>query len=482
MVAVACALTVFAGLGFGQASSSAVNGTVTDQQGAVIPGTDVVLTSVETGIERQAQTNAVGRYGFVNVPPGYYTLEAAVEGFRTSSVEPFSLVVNQTATFDIVLEVGAVTDSVTVEAVGAQVQSSSAELGTAMTEQQVIDLPLNGRNFTQLLMLTPGASPVNVAQSRGGFGSTSVGTFSFPSINGQNNRSNLFLTDGVNNQGTMTSTYAVPPIIDSIQEFKVQSHNDLAEFGSVTGGVVNVVTKSGQNAVHGSAWWFLRNDNLDARNTFLRDKAALAQNMFGGTVGGPVVTNKTFYFGAFQGFTNRTPSNRNYQVPTDANLGGDLSNSTRQIYDPYSTRMGPDGSAVRDPFQGNRIPASRLDQGFLHYIQQTVPKPIDLGTDLGIFNQRDTTGTALDQYEYSGRVDHHFSQSDSAYVRVSGQVNDRIGSAGRQGLTSFVNIENLNIAANWVHTFDETMLYFDAPKQSHSSAPQIRSQDFFKFL
>lgn len=457
-LAVACALTIFAAIGFGQASSSAVNGTVTDQQGAVIPGTDVVLTSVETGIERQAQTNAVGRYGFVNVPPGYYTLEAAVEGFRTSSVEPFSLVVNQTATFDIVLEVGAVTDSVTVEAVGAQVQSSSAELGTAMTEQQVVDLPLNGRNFTQLLMLTPGASPVNVAQSRGGFGSTSVGTFSFPSINGQNNRSNLFLTDGVNNQGTMTSTYAVPPILDSIQEFKVQSHNDLAEFGSVTGGVVNVVTKSGQNAVHGSSWWFLRNDNLDARNTFLRDKAALAQNMFGGTVGGPVVRNKTFYFGAFQGFTNRTPSNRNYQVPTDANLGGDLSNSTRQIFDPYSNRTGPDGSAVRDMFPGNRIPASRLDQGFLYYMQQTVPRPIDLGTDLGIFNQRDTTGTALDQYEYSGRVDHHFSQSDSAYVRVSGQVNDRIGSAGRQGLTSFVNIENLNIAANWVHTFDETSI------------------------
>lgn len=457
-LAVACALTIFAGLGFGQASSSAVNGTVADQQGAVVPGTDVVLTSVETGIERQAQTNAVGRYGFVNVPPGYYTLEAAAEGFRTSSVEPFSLVVNQTATFDIVLEVGAVTESVTVEAVGAQVQSSSAELGTAMTEQQVVDLPLNGRNFTQLLMLTPGASPVNVAQSRGGFGSTSVGTFSFPSINGQNNRSNLFLTDGVNNQGTMTSTYAVPPILDSIQEFKVQSHNDLAEFGSVTGGVVNVVTKSGQNAVHGSSWWFLRNDNLDARNTFLRDKAALAQNMFGATVGGPVVRNKTFYFGAFQGFTNRTPSNRNYQVPTDANLGGDLSNSTRQIYDPYSNRMGPDGSAVRDPFPGNRIPASRLDQGFLYYMQQTVPKPIDLGTDLGIFNQRDTTGTALDQYEYSGRVDHHFSQSDAAYVRVSGQLNDRIGSAGRQGLTSFVNIENLNIAANWVHTFDETSI------------------------
>ena len=167
-ILLACALAVFAGLAFGQASSSAVNGTITDQQGAVVPGTEVVLTSVETGIERRAETNAVGRYGFVSVLPGYYTIEATAEGFRTSAVEPFSLVVNQTATFDVVLEVGAVTESVTVEAIGAQVQSSSSELGTAMTEQQVVDLPLNGRNFTQLLMLTPGASPVNVAQNRGG--------------------------------------------------------------------------------------------------------------------------------------------------------------------------------------------------------------------------------------------------------------------------------------------------------------------------
>ncbi len=321
----ACALTVFAGLAFGQASSSAVNGTITDQQGAVVPGTEVTLTSIETGIERRAEANAVGRYGFVSVLPGYYTIEATAEGFRTSAVEPFSLVVNQTATFDVVLEVGAVTESVTVEAIGAQVQASSSELGTAMTEQQVVDLPLNGRNFTQLLMLTPGASPVNVAQSRGGFGSTSVGTFSFPSINGQNNRSNLFLTDGVNNQGTMTGTYAVPPILDAIQEFKVQSHNDLAEFGGVTGGVVNVVTKSGSNEVHGSLWEFMRNDNLDARNTFLENKAALAQNMFGATVGGPIVRNKTFFYGAFQGFTNRGPANRNYRVPTAANKAGDPS-------------------------------------------------------------------------------------------------------------------------------------------------------------
>ena len=231
----------------------------------------------------------------------------------------------------------------------------------------------------------------------------------------------------------------------------MQSHNDLAEFGGVTGGVVNVVTKSGSNEIHGSLWEFMRNDNLDARNTFLRERASLAQNMFGATVGGPIVKNKTFFYGAFQGFTNRAPANRNYRVPTAANKAGDLSDSARQIYDPYSTRIGPDGNAVRDPFSDNMIPASRLDQGFLYYLDQTVPGPIDLGSDLGNLNQRDTTGTALDQYEFSGRVDHHFSESDTAYVRYSAQDNYRSGTAGRQGFTSFVGIDNLNVAANWVH-------------------------------
>ena len=201
--------------------------------------------------------------------------------------------------------------------------------------------------------------------------------------------------------------------------------------------MINVVRKGGTNDINARLWWFLRNDNVDARNTFLEERAALSQNMFGGTVGGPLVRNKTFYFGAFQVFTNRAPANRNYQVPTAANRQGDLSNSPRQIFDPYSTRQGPDGNAVRDPFPGNLIPQSRLDQGFVHYLDQTVPMPVDLGTDLGNLNQRDTTGTSLDLWEYSGRVDHHFSDADTVFVRVSAQNSDRMGTGGRQGLVSF---------------------------------------------
>src|SRR6202040_1787950 len=190
-----------------------------------------------------------------------------------------------------------VKETITVQAMDAALETSTSELGVAIVRQEINDLPLNGRNFTQLLALAPGVSTVNVSQnSTGGFGSNPIGTFTFPSVNGQTNRSNLFMLDGVNNQGSLASTYAVAPIVDDIQEFKVQSHNDDASFGGVLGGVVNVVTKSGTSRYHGSAWEFLRNKALDAgliyplfQNVTQRDprnQPGFQQNQFGATFGG----------------------------------------------------------------------------------------------------------------------------------------------------------------------------------------------------
>ena len=187
----------------------------------------------------------------------------------------------------------------------------------------------------------------------------------YPSFNGQGNRSNLFLTDGVNNLGAFDSGAAVPPIVDSIQEFKVQSHNDQAEFGMATGGTVNVVTKSGTNVYHGSAWEFLRNDVFDARNYFRPNVTPLRQNMFGGTLGGRIIRNKTFFFLGYQGYRKSTPANTLYRVPTPANLGGDFSDWPQQIYDPLTTRQDParPGVMLRSPFAGKQIPVARFDQG-----------------------------------------------------------------------------------------------------------------------
>src|SRR5277367_2077409 len=319
-------LLVLAGTASAQVSTASVNGVIRDPKGSVIPGANIVLASVDTSVQHTSVSNGSGDYVFLNITPGSYPISASAQGFNPQKVAEFVLAVSQIATFDFNLTVGTQTQVVTVEGTAAQLDVSSASLGTVIATKQVNDLPLDGRNFTTLLSLTPGVVPImtgqsNGMQSNGGFGAAvAIGSdYSFPSINGQTNRSDFFLMDGLYDYGAIESTYAIAPIIDAIQEFKVVSHTDDAEFGSVLGGTVNVVTKSGTNEFHGSAWEYIRNNVFDARTYFLpttAKKAAYHQNQFGGAIGGPVRIpklydgrNKTFFYGAYQGFRYNQTSN-----------------------------------------------------------------------------------------------------------------------------------------------------------------------------
>src|ERR1700737_599192 len=368
LVWLACLFALSAAAAFAQLSSATLNGVVRDSTGAVIAKASVILSNVDTGIERLGNSNESGNYVFADITPGRYTLKVTAQGFSHKQVSAFVLAVNQTATIDVTLAAGAQSEVVTVEATTEQLQSSTAELGTVMATKQVNDLPLNGRNFTQLLSLPPGVSPISVSQNNmsgrtGGFAAPIAegAAFTFPSINGATNRSNYFLTDGMNNFAAFLSTYAVPPIVDAIQEFKVVSHPDSAEFGSVLGGVVNVVTKSGTSQFHGAAWEYIRNDAFDARPAFLAPgakKPSFRQNQFGASVGGPVAVpglkNNTFFYFAYQGFRYSQPASENILVPTAAQLGGDFSalctagfdgagvcnNTKQQLYNPFPTPRG----------------------------------------------------------------------------------------------------------------------------------------------
>jgi len=283
---------------WGQATA-AVNGTVRDSAGAVIPQAAVELHNRDTNLDRTAVTNDAGAYVMPDVQPGNYDLKVTKNGFGLTVKSGIILLVNQTATYDFALKAGSITQVVDVQANAVALETSTAELGVAVVKEQVNDLPLNGRNFTQILNLTPGVSTVNVSQNSatsGGIWSNPIGTFSYPSVNGQSNRSNLFLLDGVNNEGSFGGTYAIAPIVDDIQEFKVQTHNDDASFGGALGGVVNVVTKSGTSQFHGSGWEFLRNRALDANivypgllvaeQTSSTFQPEFQQNQFGATFGG----------------------------------------------------------------------------------------------------------------------------------------------------------------------------------------------------
>jgi len=225
----------------------------------------------------------------VNIVPGSYAIEVQKQGFASARQPSIILGVNQTATLDFDLSLGTTTQTVQVSGLTTNIEASTAELGTGIDTRQVNDLPLNGRNFTELLILTRGVISISTDQNRGGGLANPIGAFAFPSVNGQPNRSNSFRLHGVINDASFLSTYAVQPNVEDIQEFKVQAHNDEAQFGQVLGGIVNVVTKSGTNTFHGDAWEFLRNDALDARNFFVQSKTPLRQNQFGGAIGGPVL-------------------------------------------------------------------------------------------------------------------------------------------------------------------------------------------------
>jgi len=444
---------------FAQVSTATVLGTVSDPAGAVVPGAEVVLANLQTGIEIRSRTNDSGNYRIQNIQVGSYSLTVSAQGFSTKRADRITLTVNQTSTLDFTLAVGAVAETVNVVAAGVEVQSSTAELGQVVEERQVVDLPLNGRNFTQMMMLQPGVVTVNPPGSQSLSYTRGIGEATNPSVNGQNNRTNVYMLDGVANFETFGNAWAVPPIIDAIQEFKLQSHNDSAEFGSGSGGTVNVVTKSGTNEVHGTGFYFGKNDAFNARQFNQATVNPFKQHQFGGTGGGPVIKNKTFVFGAYQGFRFRSPARQYFQVPSEAMLRGDFSGPEKRggdIFDPLTTKQDPaSGAFLRDPFPANRIPTSRIDQRVLAYISGTgVPLPVV--TDQARFNALNTRSRRLNQEEWQVKADHNFSAQDTVWFRYSSLDQADSGPGGRTNLVTTSQQTSYNMSASWVHIVNPT--------------------------
>jgi outer membrane receptor protein involved in Fe transport len=491
---IAGALILLAGLFLpstrGQQSTASLNGTIRDSSGAVVPDARVVLTSIDTNIVRTATTSSSGIYSVVNIAPGAYQVEVTKSGFASAREPRISLAVNQTATIDFTLAVGKTTQTVQVSGIATNIEASTAELGSVISSKQVNDLPLNGRNFTQLLTLTTGVTPISTDQNGGGWPSQPTGTFTFPSVNGQPNRSNSFRLDGVINDASFTSTYAVQPDVDDIQEFKVQAHNDEAQFGQVLGGIVNVVTKSGTNTFHGDVWEFFRNDALDARNFFVQDKTPLRQNQFGGAVGGPVLLpgyngrNKTFFYVSDEAFINHTASQQLYIVPTAAELSGNLSDLGVPIYNPFSTRPDPNnpGQFIRDLFPNAQVPAQYLNHGMVLFAKTLFPAPIDTG--IAGYNGRDTTPIVTDQNVPNVRIDQQFGEKNKLFFRYTrvGQTVD--GSGGFQGLANTVDFVSYNYAASWMHMFGPTavsQLTFGRTSMQFNTENKFRNIDATTF-
>ncbi len=479
--ALVAALTVgFANLAYSQ-TNAVITGRVTDPSNAPVPGAAVHALNVDKQTDRTATTSEQGYYTFNSLDTGSYQVSVERSGFKSVLRTGVKLDVNESLRLDFALEIGQLSEKIQVSGEVPALETNTAQLGTVMTEEKIADLPLNARNFSQLLALTPGASPISVAQnSAGGQTTQRIGVLVFPALNGQTNRSNSFTLDGVYNNGAFTSTYAIAPSIDTLEEFKVQSHSDLAEFGGVTGGIVNIATKSGTNAFHGSAYEFLRNDAMDARGFFLANKAKLRQNQFGGTTGGPVIKNKTFFFFSYEGFRQISGASQLALIPTPAQINGDFSGIKQVLYDPYSTSVSPSNANMylRTPFAGNKIPSSDLSPSILAFAKAIIPQPVNTG--FAGYNSINTDSQTFPDDNYGIRLDHYLGTHDWIWLRYNWSTGNQAQALQLPGTVDRTRIPAKNLGASYVHNFGPNTTFsalFGLADTTFFDAPTFTSQN-----
>jgi hypothetical protein len=413
-----------------------MRGDVTDSSGAAVAGAKVSVRNEATNAERETVTNDHGAYIIDLLPAGRYDVSIVHEGFSKRTFTGVEVQVDQDVRLDAPLQVGEMRQEISVGAAAPLLQTNASSVGSVIAERQVQDLPLNGRQFLQLALLVPGATPAPAGSRQ----ATERGTLSSAiNINGNREGSNLFLIDGTLNTDPNFNSFVISPNIDSILEFKVETNSYSPEFGQQAGGQINLITRSGTNQFHGSAFEFLRNSALDAKNLFDRPAPAkippFRQNQFGAAFGGRIRRDKTFFFGSYEGFRQVKAQTATAVVPDVSARQGDFSNRRNvagqltPLFDPYSTRANPSFDAgqpesadnpryLRDPFARSIIPASRLDPiatGILKYVD--LPNLGALPLSQGLFLNNESQREPNDQF--SVRIDQNVSSRDQLFGRYS---------------------------------------------------------------
>ncbi|HEX4170771.1 MAG TPA: carboxypeptidase regulatory-like domain-containing protein [Bryobacteraceae bacterium] len=330
-----------------------IAGNVSDPSSAAVVGAKVTATNINTGLTREATSAGDGGYVFPLLPVGFYSVKVAAGGFRNFEQRGIEVKTDESSAVPVHLEIGSASQSVTVEANAQMVETQSGALSQVVGQQKIVELPLNGRNAATLVLLTPGTADTT-SKNYGSCNSDAVQSTSYPgaqavSANGARTDMVNYNLDGGSNEDPYTNVNNPFPNPDALEEFSVQTNSYSAEFGRGSGAIVNVVTKSGTNDFHGSAFDFIRNGDLNARNFFAATPDQLKRNQFGGSFGGPIIRNKLFFFGSYQGTQSRDITQANSAaVPTSAELNGDFSSINRQIYNPFT----------RAPYPNNQIPTS----------------------------------------------------------------------------------------------------------------------------
>lgn len=427
---------------FGQFTGR-IAGVVTDPQGANVPAASVTLTQTGTNVTWKATTSDLGAYEFLNLGPGNYVIRVAKTGFRSYDQTGITLEVGHALTVNIALQVGAVSQSVTVKEEAPLVNTQMASLQGTVDSTRMQELPLNGRNALQLQVLMPGAVQGGAPAQ---FGQT-ISTYAY-NFNGGRSTDVNYMLDGADNVDAFWDTTNEYPNPDALEEFTVKEHNYSAVYGRNGAAVVEAAIRSGTNQFHGDVYEFLRNTNLDARNFFSPVAVPFHRNQFGGTLGGPIKRNKVFGFFSYQGTRIAgSPSPASYIVPTPAELQGDFSDSTKPIID----------GATGQPLPGNIIPRSSFSpvtQAFL----KRFPLPAATGAG-GLYTFSPATSTDLN--EYVGRIDTVLSSKDSLMFHTfwnRGSIVAIYGTPLSNAWLPTYPLDQFNNTLRWTHTFSPSIV------------------------
>jgi hypothetical protein len=451
--------------GISQQVTGIIRGTVYDPSGATVSDATVTVTQAETGFSRTATSGAQGDFTLVELPIGHYRVQTNGKGFQRFLQEGITLEVNQTATLAVRLAIGQDARQIEVVADAPLIESTSSSLGKTVGIREIQDLPLNGRHFTQLGLLQPGVAPITAGLQQAG-GSLRDGQAY--AVNGQRPESNNFLIDGADNFNNVDGGFVLEPPVDAIAEFRILTHTANAEFGHSTGSTTNIVTRAGTNAYHGSLWEFLRNDAFDAKSFFATSVEPLKRNQYGGTLGGPVRRDKTFFFLFYEGLRERAGETRKATVPSMNERGGDFgelcqlgfdSNGICKDRDPKTNQ--PINQVINE-FANQPVPFNKLDPQSINSVSQTLlaffPLP-NVGENTFVSTQNKST----DNDQFGVRLDHYLTPRDVLnfrYIFSEGNVVDPLSTSGANVPGFPVGEEHRaqNFVATETHTFSPSVV------------------------
>jgi Carboxypeptidase regulatory-like domain/TonB dependent receptor-like, beta-barrel len=441
---------VCAQLGSAQLTTGKIVGTVKDSSGAVVPKVLIKALNTETKITRETVSSDVGTYELLLLPPGRYELSAERATFKRYVRRPVTVEVNQGSRVDVELQIGVVSQTAEVAGEAIQVQSTTATLGKVMSEKLIEDLPLNGRNFSDLGLLQNGVAPIQPGR---GF------TLNAYNVNGARDSMNNFLLDGVANSELEGNTLQIKPAVDALAEFKIQTNLFSAEYGRNSGAVVNAVIKSGTDSFHGALWEFLRNDRLDAKDFFANNVSPLKRNQFGGDIGGPILKDRSFFFFSYEGFRERRGVTQATTVPNDAHRAG-VFGASAQIKNPTNSGCTAGGNVPGTNFVGGTIPDACISP-VAKAILKLYPQP-----NAGGENFTSSPSAKNDSKQFILRIDHLLRKTDQIFGRYIYDNNNQVnpfqpgGTAPAQfpGFSETLINRNQNFAFGYTHTFSTNLL------------------------